>query len=225
MKLLVVEDSDPLRKYLVKGLVQAGYAVDDSPDGEDGLWKAQSFDYDVIVLDLMLPRLSGLELLRSLRDAETESHILILTAKDTVQDRIIGLEQGADDYLIKPFDLGELLARIQSLLRRKYHVTNSVIHVDDLKIDLKKREVHCGTTVLQLRRREYALLEYLAVRAGEWVSKSEIETHIYDELVEPMSNVVESAICSLRREIDDDKGPSHIRTRRGVGYMLGQPTE
>jgi DNA-binding response OmpR family regulator len=220
MKILVVEDSDRLAKYLAKGLRQVGYAVDRSADGEDGLWRAQSFEYDVIVLDLMLPKLDGMSVLRRLRESESRAHVLILTAKDDVKDRVQGLTQGADDYLVKPFDLGELLARVQALVRRRYSVKSPLLRIGDLTLDMQKREVRRGGVSIDLRPREYALLEYFALRPGELVKRSEIEAHIYDETVEPKSNVVEAAVYSLRKKIDGSGLPPLIHTRRGMGYVL-----
>ncbi len=219
MRLLLVEDSERLRRYLAKGLRQAGYAVDVAGDGEQGLWLAMENDYDVIILDRMLPKLDGIAVLRRLREAGRNTHVLILTAKDTVPDRVFGLEQGADDYLVKPFAFEELLARVQALARRKYGITSHSITVGELTIDMARRVVTHGHDEITLRPREYALLELLAVRQGEVVTRSEIEQHIYDETAEPMSNVVNAAVCILRKKLDAAGGPS-IRTRRGMGYVL-----
>jgi len=223
MRVLVVEDSTRLRTYVSKGLRQRGYAVDTASDGEEGLFLAETGDYDVIVLDLMLPKLDGLSLLRELRSRNNKTHVLILTAKDTVEDRVKGLDGGADDYLIKPFAFEELLARIQALSRRSYGVKTPKLCFGDLEIDLVRRIVMRSGNELDLRPREYALLEYLALRRGEVVPRTEIERRIYDELVEPLSNVVDSAVCSLRKTIDIPGRPSMIRTRRGMGYVFGEP--
>jgi DNA-binding response OmpR family regulator len=215
VKLLLIEDSKRLRNSLVPGLRKADYSVDATGDGSEGLWLAESNNYDVIILDLMLPTLDGLSLLQRLRRAK-DTHVLILTARDTVQDRVQGLQAGADDYLIKPFAFEELLARVQALCRRSYGRKKPRLLVGPLEIDLAKRSVRCEGVPLELSAREFRLLEYLAMRQGELVSRSDIEEHIYDDLVEPMSNVVDSAICVLRKKI---KHPL-IHTRRGLGYLL-----
>ena len=223
MRVLVVEDSKRLRMYVRKGLQLAGCVVDVAEDGEDGLWHALEHEYDVVILDLMLPKLGGMGVLRRLREQRKKTHVLILTAKDTVADRVNGLEHGADDYLVKPFAFEELLARVQALARRKYGKKHTTLEIGGLAIDTVRRVVTRGDDVLDLRPREYALLELLAFREGEIVSRSEIEQHIYDEWVEPSSNVVESAICILRKKIDPVGGPSLIETRRGAGYVLRSP--
>lgn len=220
MRVLLVEDSIRLQTYVAEGLRQAGFAVDVACDGEEGLWTADSEDYDVIVLDILLPRIDGLTLLKRLRDEGHKTHIIMLTAKDTVADRVLGLESGADDYLVKPFALDELIARIQALVRRSYGNKSPVIALGDLSIDTANRIVTKAGTELKLQPREYNLLEYLAHRAGDLVPRDDIERHIYDQLVEPMSNVVDSTVCQLRRKIDTPGQPSMIETRRGMGYMM-----
>ena len=218
-----MEDSRRLQKTVQKGLRRAGYTVDAAGDGEQGLFLAETNEYDVIVLDLMLPRVDGIEVLRRLRSRGSRTHVLILTAKDTIEDRVSGLERGADDYLVKPFAFEELLARVKALARRGYGVKAPEIVVGDLCIDTSSKIVSLGGEKVELKPREYALLEYLAMRNGEVVSRTEIEQHIYDERVEPMSNVVDSAVCQLRRKIDAPGRPSFIQTRRGMGYMLREP--
>ena len=225
MRVLVVEDSKRLQAYLARGLRNAGYAVDVADDGEDGLWMAESSDYDVIILDLMLPKIDGLTLLQRLRTQGNDTHVLILTARDTVDDRVRGLKQGADDYLIKPFDLKELLARVQALARRSYGVKSPTITIGALTIDPSARIVKRKDQILDLTVREFSLLEYLALRAGEVVTRTEIESHIYDDHVEAMSNVVDSAVYCLRRKIDEPGAPSMICTRRGLGYVLKKPAD
>jgi DNA-binding response OmpR family regulator len=212
-----------LRKYLAKGLADAGFAVDLAADGQEGLWLAETTPYDVIVLDLMMPRLDGLSVIRSLREQGRDTHVLILTAKDTVKDRVTGLEEGADDYLVKPFAMEELVARVRSLTRRSYATKSPQIEIGDLFIDTAKRVVTRAKEEVDLSPREYALLEYLAMRRGEVVSRTDIEEHIYDSRVEPLSNVVNSAISILRRKIDKPGCPSLIQTRRGMGYVLRTP--
>ena len=220
MRVLLVEDSKRLQTYVSKGLRQAGYAVDVAGDGEEGLWMALENEYDVIVLDLMLPKLDGITVLSRLRAAGRNTHVLILTAKYTVPERVHGLEQGADDYLTKPFAFEEFLARVQTLARRAYAVKSTELTIGDLTIDMARRVASRGGKPLILRHREYSLLEYLALRRGQVVSRTEIEQHIYDELVEPMSNVVDSAVCLLRKKVDRPGERSLIGTVRGVGYML-----
>lgn len=220
MRILLIEDSKRLRRSITLGLKQAGYKVDATGDGEEGLWYAESYNYDVVILDLMLPGMNGLEILRRLREQGRNLHVLILSAKDTVEDRVRGLQAGADDYLIKPFAFQELLARVQALVRRRYGVKNNLITIGELEIDLAKREVKRAGKNLELPPREFALLEFLALRRGTVVSRSEIEEHLYDENTELISNVVDAAICSLRKKIDKPGEPSLIKTRRGIGYII-----
>jgi len=223
MRILLVEDSERLQTYLSKGLRMAGYAVDSARDGEEGLWLATEIEYDVVILDLMLPKLDGISVLQQLRASGRDTHVLILTAKDTVPDRVHGLEQGADDYLVKPFAFEELVARVQTLVRRGYGTKKSEITVGDVTIDMAHRVVRRGSADLRLRPREYALLELLALRKGDVVSRTEIERHIYDEQADPVSNVVDSAMCILRKKIDVPGAPSLIQTKRGMGYRLQGP--
>ena len=220
MRVLLVEDSARLRKSVGAALKKSGYAVDAAADGEDGLWFAQNCAYDAIVLDIMLPKLDGLSLLTELRRRGVTSHVLLLTAKDTVDDRVRGLQAGADDYLVKPFALEELLARVQALCRRTYGTKHPRIVVGDLEIDTTAREVRRAGQPVTLKPREYALLEYLALRRGEVVSRRDIETHIYDDHVDPMSNVVDSAISALRKRLAQPGAPALIHTRHGHGYVL-----
>lgn len=220
MRILVVEDSERLRRWISRGLRDAGFSVDAAGDGDEGLGLATTNDYDALVLDLMLPGIDGLTLLRRLREGGSSLHVLILTAKDTVDDRVSGLNQGADDYLVKPFAFAELVARIQALVRRQYGVKDPRIIARGIEIDTAQRTVRRGETVIALRPREYALLEFLALHRGQLVSRSEIEQHIYDERVQPMSNVVDTAICALRRKVDVAGEPSLIETRRGMGYLF-----
>jgi DNA-binding response OmpR family regulator len=220
MRLLLVEDSERLQRSLGTGLRNAGYAVDISGTGPDGLWRALSTDYDLIVLDIMLPGFDGLSLLRQLREQGKQTHVLLLTARDTVDDRVTGLRTGADDYLVKPFAFDELLARIEAISRRRTGRKSPTIRVADLEIDIPSRTVRRDGTTIPLLPREFALLEYLASRAGEVASRADIEVHIYDDRTEPFSNVVDSAICALRRKIDRPGQPSLIVTRRRLGYVL-----
>jgi DNA-binding response OmpR family regulator len=221
MRLLLVEDYRPLRESLTKGLRETGFAVDSTGDGEEGLWYARSNDYDVIILDLMLPGLDGLSILKKLRAEGRQSHVLILTAKDTVDDRITGLDLGADDYLVKPFAFQELLARVRALLRRSYRTKNPLIEVGDLRIDLAVQRVWRGGAEIGLTPREYALLEYLAVRAGQVVSRTDIWEHVYEFNSSASSNVVDVYVGYLRKKIDRPDRSPLINTVRGRGYMLG----
>jgi len=220
MRILFVEDSKRLQRSIAIGLKKAGYTVDVTGDGQEGLWFAESYDYDVIILDLMLPGMDGLTILKRLREQEKKAFVLILTAKDTVEDKVEGLQTGADDYLVKPFAFEELLARIQALIRRKYGIKTNTINIGELEIDLARCAVLRNGKEIDLMPREYALLEFLALRKGTLVSRAEIEEHIYDERVDPMSNVVDSAICTLRKKIDSSDEPSIIKTRRGMGYII-----
>jgi DNA-binding response OmpR family regulator len=220
MKVLLVEDSQRLCRALGTGLRKTGLAVDIANDGVEGLHMARCGDYDVIVLDLMLPKLDGLSLLRTLRSGGDQTHVLILTARGAVEDRVKGLRAGADDYLVKPFDFDELLARIEALVRRRYGRKDPAIRIGGLELNTATRTVGCNGQAVALARREYALLEYLAARAGELVTRTEIEEHIYDDIVSPMSNVVDSAICNLRKKLTAAGAGYPIRTRRGMGYVL-----
>ena len=220
MRLLVVEDSARLRQSVSTWLRRNGFAVDASADGEEGLWLAETNDYDAIVLDIMLPKLDGLALLQRLRKQGKQTHVLLLTAKDTVPDRVRGLELGADDYLVKPFALEELLARVKALCRRAYGSKDSRLAVADLEIDTTARKVSRAGQPVALQAREYALLEYLARRRGQIVTRAEIEEHIYGGEVEPASNAVDSAICSLRQKLGEANPTPLIHTRRGLGYEL-----
>jgi DNA-binding response OmpR family regulator len=221
MRLLLVEDYRPLRESLTKGLRETGFAVDSTGDGKEGLWYARSNHYDVIILDLMLPGLDGLSLLKKLRAEGRQDHVLILTAKDTVEDRILGLDLGADDYLVKPFAFQELLARVRALVRRSYRTKNPLLEVLDLRIDLTRQRVWRAGAGIELTPREYALLEYLALRAGQVVSRTDIWEHVYEFNSSASSNVVDVYIGYLRKKIDCPGRPSLINTVRGRGYVLG----
>ncbi len=220
MRVLVVEDSLRLRQTVTAWLRRNGFAVDASADGEEGLFLAETNDYDALVLDIMLPKLDGLALLQRLRKQGKRTHVLLLTARDTVADRVRGLELGADDYLVKPFALEELLARVRALCRRAYGSKETLVQVEDLAIDTAARKVSRAGRAIALQPREYALLEYLARRCGQVVTRAEIEEHIYGGEVEPASNAVDSAICSLRQKLGERGSEPLIHTRRGLGYEL-----
>ncbi len=221
MRLLLVEDYRPLRQSLTKGLREAGFAVDTTGDGKEGLWYAMGNEYDVIILDIMLPGLDGLEILKKIRSKGKKIHVLILTAKDTVEDRVAGLDLGADDYLVKPFAFEELLARIRALLRRSYRQKNPRINIKDMRIDLATQRLWRGRQEISLTPREYALLEYLAMRAGQTVSRADIWEHVYEFNSSASSNVVDVYIGYLRRKIELPGKLALIRTVRGRGYILG----
>ena len=220
MRALVIEDYTPLRESLTQALSEAGFAVDASSDGDEGLWYAQSADYDAVVLDIVLPRRDGLSVLRELRREGRRTPVLLLTARDTVADRVAGLDAGADDYLVKPFALEELLARIRALLRRKYDASDPVIRIQDLEIDTVAKHVRRAGRAIELTAREYALLEFLAHRAGEVVSRTDIWEHVYDFRSEVESNVVDVYVGYLRRKLEHDGAARLIHTRRGQGYVL-----
>jgi DNA-binding response OmpR family regulator len=228
MRLLLIEDSRRLQRWLGAGLRRAGHAVDVAGDGEEGLQLALTNRYDVIVLDLMLPSLDGYQLLGRLRAEGEEgdaAHVLIVTARDAVEDKLRGFELGADDYLVKPFDLQEMLARIQALVRRRHGRSSPRITVGTLTIDTAARRVFRDGAPLTLTAREYVLLEYLALRRGQVVSRGDIEACLFDGRSEPTSNAVDAAIAALRRRIDVAGELSAIQTHRGQGYLLRGPGE
>ncbi|HEY4328323.1 MAG TPA: response regulator transcription factor [Phycisphaerae bacterium] len=220
MRILIVEDSDKLRFHLKEGLVKAGYEVEATGDGREGLWHAQTRDFDAIVLDLMLPGMDGLSVLSRLRKLGKETSVLILTAKDRVEDRVKGLRAGADDYLVKPFSFDELVARLEALGRRRFGIAKSKITVRGLTVDTTAKAVTRDGKPIELTAREYCLLEFLALRRGRVLSRTEIEAHICDDNSDLNSNVVDAAIYSLRRKIDVGDEPSIIVTRRGMGYSM-----
>lgn len=226
MRLLIVEDSTMLRESLAQGLREAGYAVDAVADGKRGLIHARTTDYDAIVLDWMLPEMDGISVLRAIRDKAVQTPVLMLTARDAVDDRVLGLRSGADDYLIKPFALAELLARVQALIRRGKGAPSPKIHVGPLTIDTAERVVRVGEgPALDLAPREYTLLEYLAHRVGKPVSRPELEEHLYDDRAQVRSNAVDAAVYALRSKLDAAGCPPLIRTRRKVGYVLAPEEE
>jgi DNA-binding response OmpR family regulator len=220
MRVLLIEDSSRLRANIAAALRHERCVVDVAGDGEEGLWRAQTLHYDVVVLDIMLPKRDGLSVLQELRQKKDNTHILLLTARDTVEDRVRGLALGADDYLVKPFALDELLARVQALGRRAYADKQPILHIGHLTIDTAAKHVSAHGKDLALHPREYRLLEYLVRRRGEVVSHAEIEAHLYDDAVEVMSNAVESCVCALRRKISRRGSPQLVHTRRGLGYIL-----
>lgn len=220
MRVLVVEDYEMIREGLVQGLQERGFAVDATGDGIEGKWYATSNDYDLLLLDIMLPGLSGLEILRAVRAQGKDVPVLLLTAKDEVEDRVRGLDLGADDYLVKPFAIAELFARVRSLTRRGHHARTPAITVGDLVIDTTTRSVRRGAQDIVLTPREFALLEFLALRAGEVVARSELWEHLYAFSDDSTSNVIEATVLRLRRKLSPADEPPLLHTRRGFGYVL-----
>ncbi len=221
MRILVVEDSVRLREAVAKALRRSGYAVDESGDGDDGLWRATESGYDGIVLDLMLPGRNGLQVLSELRKEGNETPVLLLTARNQVEDRVAGLRAGADDYLGKPFALEELLARVDALCRRRFGRHTTVVRIGDLEIDSDARSVRRGGNPLDLTPREFRLLQILALEQGKVLNRTKLEEHLYDELAAPMSNVVDATVYQLRRKLRAaGSGTPLIHTRRGQGYVM-----
>ncbi|MCX6570981.1 MAG: response regulator transcription factor [Candidatus Aminicenantes bacterium] len=220
MRLLIVEDNRALLKSLRKGLQEEGFTVDAADDGEEGLFLAEHNEYDVVILDLLLPKLDGLKLLQALRRADIQTHVLVLTALDAVDETVRGLNTGADDYMTKPFRFEELLARVRALLRRKYQKKDPRLVVADLEIDTVARNVRRRGKDVPLRPKEYALLEFLAHHAGEVVPRSMIWEHLYDWQDESISNTIDVFISRLRKKIDRPGLPPLIHTVRGAGYQL-----
>ncbi len=215
MRVLIVEDEPELRRVTARSLREDGYAVDEAADGEEGLYKATTWEYDVIVLDLMLPKVSGWEVLTTFRKSH-KTPVLILTARDAIDDRVRGLDNGADDYLVKPFDLSELLARLRSLIRRSAGLATSVIEVGDIAIDPKAKRVTNNGVDTGLTAREYAIVEMLALRRGQVVSRTEIYENIFDENDESVSNLLDVHVAHIRNKL----GKDFIQTRRGMGYVI-----
>ena len=220
MRILLVEDEPNAAMMLAKGLREEAYAVDVAADGERALDQAYVNDYDLIILDVMLPRKDGFEVCRELRAAGYAMPVLMLTARDAVEDKVEGLDSGADDYLSKPFEFEELLARVRALLRRKPALYRDVLVVADLSVDTLARRVSRGGRELDLTAKEFALLEYLVRRAGEVVGRADISEHVWDQSYDPFSKVIEVFIQRLRRKIDEGHAVKLIRTRRGEGYVL-----
>jgi DNA-binding response OmpR family regulator len=220
VRLLLVEDHKPLIRALRQGLEEEGFAVDVAGDGEEADHKALSTNYDVIILDLMLPKKDGLTLLKSWREAGMQTHVIVLTARGALEDKIKGLDIGADDYLTKPFELEELLARIRALIRRRHQAKDPVLRIHDLTIDTAARVVKRSGQSIHLTPREYALLEFLAFHQGKVVTRTMIWEHLYDEHDESTSNVVDVYIRYLRNKIDKGFDLQLILTRWGEGYML-----
>ena len=220
MRILLVEDESDAAAVLARGLRERAYAVDIATDGVQALDLAATNDYDLIVLDLLLPHIDGLEVCRRLRRDGLTTPILMLTARGEPDQRVQGLDAGADDYLPKPYHFPELLARARALLRRGPALASVVLTVEDLAIDTRAQQVQRGERQIQLTSKEYALLEYLARRQGEVVGRAAIAEHVWDDSFDPMSNLIEVYIQRLRRKIDDGESMKLIQTRRGAGYCL-----
>jgi two-component system, OmpR family, response regulator PhoP len=220
MRILVVEDDESLRASLCEGLREAGYAVDQAGDGREGLFAAQEYPIDLAIVDLGLPEMSGIELIRKLRDQGGDRPILILTARDRWQDKVEGLESGADDYLVKPFHLEELLARLNALLRRSAGFASPVMSCAPIQMDTARQVVTVHDHAVELTTFEYKVLEYLMHHAGEVVSKTRLSEHIYEEDLDRDSNVIEVFVGRLRRKLDPDGTLAPIETLRGRGYRL-----
>jgi len=221
MRLLLVEDDARIARFVAKGLREQAYAVDVSATGEDALYQAAVNTYDLVILDVMIPAPDGFAVCRELRKSGQRMPILMLTARDAVEDRIAGLDHGADDYLTKPFEFRELLARLRALLRRSGELRSEKIAIADLVLDTGAQTAQRAGRQITLTTKEYALLEYLARNAGRVVRRAEIAEHVWDESFDPFSNLIEVYINRLRRKIDEDSTKPLLHTRRGAGYVLG----
>lgn len=215
MRVLVVEDEPDLRSALVQALTENGYAVDSASEGVDGLYKATTWSYDAIVLDIMLPKMNGWDVLRSIRE-KNAAPVLILTARDAISDRVRGLDGGADDYLVKPFSIQELLARLRVLVRRSVGVAESVIRIDDIEINIANRTVTKAGEMVVLTAREFALVEMLGLHRGRLITRSQIYDHIFGEDDDSLSNLIDVHISHIRKKL----GADFIVTRRGQGYII-----
>lgn len=220
MRILLVEDEPSAAKMLAKGLREHSYAVDVAQDGEAALYHVSIYDYDLVILDVMLPRKDGLAVCREMRAMGSSVPVLMLTARDQVEDRIAGLDSGADDYLTKPFDFGELLARVRALLRRGEALQSETLKVADLEIDMRSKRVRRAGRDIQLTVKEYGLLEYFARNADRVLGRAEIAEHVWDENFDVFSNLIEVYVQRLRRKIDDGHDLKLFQTRRGEGYVL-----
>jgi len=220
MKILVVEDEERVAHFIQKGLKEEGHAVDVSYDGEDGEFLAEVNDYDLIILDLMLPKKNGLIVCRELRAGGVATPVLMLTARDSVEDKVRGLDAGADDYLAKPFAFEELLARVRALLRRQSDNKSPVLSIADLELDPISRRVSRNETPIRLTTKEYALLEYLLRNPGKVLSRTLIGEHVWDMNFDPESNVIDVYISHLRSKIDKGFDIPLLHTLRGQGYLL-----
>ena len=218
--MLIIEDSSRLRRSLCNGLRHEGFVADAASDGREGLSYAEVYPYDAIVLDIMMPNMDGLTVLKTLRSQGDDTHILILSAKDQLEDRLQGLDLGADDYLVKPFAFEELCSRLRALVRRRYQAKAPVICLDGLLVDTAQRQACLGEAPLSLTRQEYALLERLALSRGRVLSRDLLRDQLYTSDADVASNVIDVVICTLRRKIKTAGGPTIIQTIRGQGYLI-----
>lgn len=223
MRLLVIEDEIKVARFIERGLREEGFAVETAGDGESGLVKAQNGDFDLIILDVMLPVRDGFSVLRELRAAQAPARVLMLTARDGVQDRVHGLDLGADDYLVKPFAFAELLARVRALLRRGAGDEPALLHAADLQMDARARRVTRGGQLVTLSQKEFGVLEHLLRRAGSVVTRAELAEKVWEDLQGTPSNVIEVTVYHLREKIDRGFFPTLIQTVRGAGYLLQKP--
>jgi len=223
MRILLVEDDPGIARFVAKGLREQAFAVDVTGNGDDALYKSAINDYDAIIIDVMIPGRDGFSVCRELRATGSVVPVIMLTARDTVQDRITGLDIGADDYLTKPFAVTELLARLRALMRRGHVVRPATIQIGDLRLDTRAQRATRGARELGLTGKEYALLEYLAREQGRVVSRAEIAEHVWDENFDPLTNLIDVHINRLRRKVDSGFSTRLIHTRRGAGYMLAPP--
>ena len=220
MRLLLVEDEEMLSGIIAKGLRTAGYAVDTAFDGEQALYEYEVNEYDLIVLDLNLPIIDGLDVLQKIRENDMTTKVLILSARAEVDDRILGLDKGANDYLIKPFDFGELEARVRNLLRREFTQAPSVIELNGLRVDTKSKKAELKGQALNLPRKEYAILEYLTLHKNQVISSEQLVEHIWDNEFDPFSNALRYHICSLKKKLSEVCDTEIIKTIRGQGYVI-----
>ncbi len=223
MRILLTEDDSRVVSFIRRGLREEQYTVDVAKDGEESLFLAQTGEYDLIILDLMLPKRTGLEVLRVLRDDKVTTPILILTAKNELSDKVKGLDAGADDYLTKPFSFEELLARVRALLRRRGDLTPTALRVEDLELDRLRHRASRGKQALILTNREYALLEFLMQHANQLVTRTMLAEHVWEHDFDPQSNVIDVHVARLRRKIDDEHAVKLLNTIRGRGYILQAP--
>src|SRR5688572_6309766 len=224
MRILVVEDERKVARFIERGLKEERFAVDIAPDGEEGLFRARSNDYDLIVLDVLMPKKDGFQVLAELRARGCRARILMLTARAGVPDRVRGLEGGADDYLTKPFAFAEFLARIRTLLRRNATDDPVTLRAADLVLDLKTRKISRAGKSIPVSAREFAVLEYFLRHAGEVVTRTQLAEHVWDENFDSVSNVIDVTVYHLREKIDRDFKPVLIHTVRGAGYILKEET-
>ncbi len=220
MRILIVEDKKALAHMIQRGLTEEGYAIDIAYDGEEGEYLAEAIPYDLIILDIILPKKDGFEICLELRRKKMETRILMLTARDSISDRVKGLDSGADDYLVKPFDFNELSARIRALLRREVAHGTTIIQVEDLTLDTVTREVKRGQRNVELTAKEYSILEYFMRNPNALITRRMIEDHVWNLSLDSESNLIEVYIQRLRKKIDEDREDSLIKTVRGAGYRL-----